>query len=127
MRERFDKSLAMDAAGRLRLLPMIRNHDKPYTEEEDALLRAGYARLAMFETAGTKAKEAKAPTPTVKNEIAVFKSGGLGWGRSETLVRATKEEILAYVREGAKRSQRTVPENAGRTPPPDPRLRPFVA
>ena len=95
MRKRFDKSLAIDAASNLRLVAMIQHHDEPYTDEEDEILRVGMARLELFSNGTTKVKKAKSLTPTVKNEIAFKKGDPLGWGRSETLVRATKEEVSA--------------------------------
>ncbi|GMI23054.1 hypothetical protein TeGR_g999, partial [Tetraparma gracilis] len=97
MRKRFDKSPAIDAASNLHVVTMIQNHDEPYTDEEGEILRAGMARLELFTNGTAKVKKAKSLAHSVKNEFA-FKDGDpLGWGRSETLVRATKEEILAYL------------------------------
>ena len=117
MRKRFDESLAIDAASNLRLVTMIQNHDEPYTEAEEKMLRTGMPHFATFEAIGAKAKKAKAPTLAVKNEIAFEDGDPLGWGRSETLVRARKEEILAYswdmgarCRWGASDVERTVLE-----------------
>jgi hypothetical protein len=95
MREKFDKSLAVDAARSLRLVAAIQNHEEQYTEEEEEILRVGKMRLELFRDGTTKVKKAKSLTPTVKNEIAFKKGDPLGWGRSETLVRATKEEVSA--------------------------------
>jgi hypothetical protein len=103
MRKRFDKSVAIDAASNLRLVTMIQNHDEPYTEAEEKMLRTGMPHFATFEAIGAKAKKAKSPTPTVKNQIAFEDGDPLGWGRSETLVRARKEEILAYLWDTAAR------------------------
>jgi hypothetical protein len=61
------------------------------------------SHFATFEAIGAKVKKAKSPTPTVKNEIAFEDGDPLGWGRSETLVRARKEEILAYLWDTAAR------------------------
>jgi hypothetical protein len=102
MRKRFDKSPVIDAASNLRLVTMIQNHDEPYTEKEEEILEFGMARLELFRNGTTKVKKAKSLTPTVKNEVAFKEGDPLGWGRSETLVRATKEEVLAYVCERAK-------------------------
>ena len=95
MRKRFDKSVAIDAAGSLRLVTMIQNHDEPYTQEEEELLRVGMTRLELFRSGNAKVKSAKSLTPSVKNEITFKEGDPLGWGRSETLVRATKEEVSA--------------------------------
>jgi hypothetical protein len=103
MRKRFDKSPAIDAASSLRLVTMIQNHDEPYTEVEGALLRDSTSHFATFEANGAKVKKAKSPTPTVKNEITFEEGDPLGWGRSEALVRARKEEVLAYVCERSER------------------------
>jgi hypothetical protein len=96
MRKRFDQSPAIDAASNLRLVTMIQDHGEPYTDKEEELLRNGEAKFNLFRD-NAKAKKAKAPTPTIKNEIAFEDGDPLGWGRSETLVRARKEEILAYL------------------------------
>jgi hypothetical protein len=96
MRKRFDKGPAIDAASNLRVVAMIQDHNEPYTEAEEELLRNGEAKFALFRD-NAKAKKAKALTPNVKNEIAFKEGDPLGWGRSEALVRASKEEILAYV------------------------------
>jgi hypothetical protein len=95
MRKRFDQSPAIDAASNLRLATMIQNHDEPYTEEEEENLKVGMTRLELFTKSTAKVKKAKSLTPTVKNEIAFKEGDPLGWGRSETLVRATKEEVRA--------------------------------
>jgi hypothetical protein len=97
MRKRFDQSPAIDAASNLRLATMIQNHDEPYTAEEEEILRVGMSHFVTFEATGAKVKKAKSPTPTVKNEVAFKKGDPLGWGRSEALVRARKEEIIAYM------------------------------
>jgi hypothetical protein len=72
---------------------MIQNHDALYTEAEVKILRVGMARLELFTNGTAKVKKAKSLTPTVKNEIAFKEGDPLGWGRSETLVRAPKEEV----------------------------------
>jgi hypothetical protein len=95
MRKRFDKSQAIDAASNLRVVATIQNHDEPYTETEEEILKVGMSRLELFTKSTAKAKKAKSLTPTVKNEIAFKEGDPLGWGRSETLVRATKEEVSA--------------------------------
>jgi hypothetical protein len=103
MRKRFDQSPAIDAASNLRLVTMIQCHDDPYTEAEEEILRVGMASLKLFTNGAAKVKKAKTPTHTVKNETAFKEGDPLGWGRSETLVRATKEEILAYLWDTAAR------------------------
>jgi hypothetical protein len=76
---------------------MIQNHDAPYTEKEEEIVKAGMSRVELFRKGTAKVKKAKSLAPSVKNEIAFKEGDPLGWGRSETLVRATKEEILAYL------------------------------
>jgi hypothetical protein len=116
MRKCFDKSPAIDAAKNSSLVTMIQNHDDAYTEKEEELLRNGEAKFALFRD-NTKVNKAKSPTPAVKSEIAFEDGDPLGCGRSETLVRARKEEILAYLwdtearcRWGASDVERTVVE-----------------
>ncbi|GMI39207.1 hypothetical protein TeGR_g10090 [Tetraparma gracilis] len=96
MRKRFDKSLQIDAAISLRLVSVIQSHSDAYTEAEESMLREGAARLAMFIGNKCKVEKVKSASKTVTNQVAFEKGKPLGWGRSETLIRAPKEEILAY-------------------------------
>lgn len=93
MRKRFDKSMAIDAASNLREETRILNHAEPYTEEEEELLRAGMMKLELFKGGAAKVKKVKSLTSAVKNTVAYKQDDPLGWGRSETLVRGTKDEV----------------------------------
>ncbi|GMI35292.1 hypothetical protein TeGR_g2861 [Tetraparma gracilis] len=97
IRKFFDKSPAINAANNLRVVTMLLNHDESYKEEEEEILRAGVERFDLFRGSNAKVKKAESSDPSVKNEIAFNEGDPLRWGRSETLVRATKEEILAYL------------------------------
>jgi hypothetical protein len=68
MRKRFDKSPAIDAASNLRLEMRILNHDEPYTEVEEEILRDGQAQFIALEA--LKGKELKMPLPAVKAKLA---------------------------------------------------------
>jgi hypothetical protein len=98
MRKRFDKSDAIDAANNLRLVSMIRNHNGSYSEEEKEIFRKGMARLELFKggSSSVTVKKVKAQARFVKTEIAFEEGDPLGWGRSETLVRASKEQVREH-------------------------------
>ena len=91
MRKRFDKSPAIDATSSLRLETMIQNHDEPYTEAEDELLRKGVGRFRMFEK--QKAKELKMDSASTKAKIAFEKGDGHAWGYAKATVRARPTQV----------------------------------
>ena len=93
MRKRFDKSPAIDATSSLRLETMIQNHDEPYTEAEDELLRKGVGRFRMFEK--QNAKELKMDSPSTKAKIAFEKGDGHAWGFAKATVRASPTQVRA--------------------------------
>jgi hypothetical protein len=86
MRKRFDKSSAIDAASSLRLVSVIQNHDEPYTEKEEAILRASVAKFSLFE--GQKAKELKMSSKLTTAKIAFEKNSSIAFGWATTTVRA---------------------------------------
>jgi hypothetical protein len=100
MRKRFDQSPAVEAASNLRQATMIQNHDEPYTDAEDELLRKGVGRFRMFEAQNAKAL--KMDSPLTKAKIAFEKGDGHAWGFAKATVRASP----AQVRARAKRAQR---------------------
>ena len=93
MRKRFDKSPAVDAASNLRLATMIQNHDEPYTEEEEEILRSGMSHFATFDS--QKGKELKMDSALTKAKIAFEKGDGHAWGWAKTTVRASPTEVRA--------------------------------
>ena len=97
MRTYFDKSMEIDTASREGLVETI-GRDQIYSAKEDELIRVGMTRFALFEGPRATVKRAKAASPTVTNQIAFEEGGRLGWGWSESLVRATKEEVSAFER-----------------------------
>ncbi|GMI23740.1 hypothetical protein TeGR_g15203 [Tetraparma gracilis] len=102
MRKRFDQSPAVEAASNLRLVTMIQNHDEPYTDAEDELLRKGVGRFRMFEK--QKAKELKMDSASTKAKIAFEKGDGHAWGYAKATVRARPTQVLASVLDFMKRS-----------------------
>jgi hypothetical protein len=86
MRKRFDKSPAIDAANSLRLVTLIQNHDEPYTEEEEEILRVGVSHFAAFDS--QKGKTLKMPSALTKADIAYEKNSSIAFGWATTTVRA---------------------------------------
>jgi hypothetical protein len=108
MRKRFDKSPAIDAASSLRLVSLIENHDEPYTEEEEEILRVGVSHFSLFEA--QKGKELKMNSALTKARIAFERGDGRAWGWSKTTVRASPEQVLAHVLDYYRRSKDTSKE-----------------
>jgi hypothetical protein len=95
MRKRFDKSPAIDAASKLRMVAMIQNHDELYTEKEEEILEEGKQMLEVFEQ--QKSKELKMVSPTTQAKMA-FKDGeSHAYGWSSAVVRASPAQVLALV------------------------------
>jgi hypothetical protein len=103
MRKRFDKSPAIDAASNLHLVTMIQNHDEPYTEKEEKILRVGVSHFAAFDS--QKGKELKMDSALTKAKIAFEEGDGRAWGWAKTTVRASPEQVLAHVLDYYRRSK----------------------
>jgi uncharacterized protein with ATP-grasp and redox domains len=95
MRKRFDQSPAIDAASNLRLVAMIQNHDEPYTEKEEETLEDGRKLLEVF--ANQKSKELKMASHKTQAKIAYKPGDKHAFGWATTTVRASSQEVLAFV------------------------------
>jgi hypothetical protein len=93
MRKLFDKGPEIDAASNLRLVTMIQNHDEPYTEKEEKILRVGVSHIAMFEA--QKGKELKMDSPATKAKMAYEEGSSFAFGYATATVRASPAEVLA--------------------------------
>jgi hypothetical protein len=103
MRKRFDKSEEVDAESNSRLVTMIRNHDEPYTEKEEGILRDGMAHFSKFDA--LKGKELKMDSALTKAKIAFEKGDGHAWGWAKSAARASPEHVLAHVLDYYRRSK----------------------
>jgi hypothetical protein len=116
MRKRFDKSPEIDAARNLRLLTMIQNHDEPYTEKEEEILRDGQNQFAVF--ASQKGKELKMPLPAVKAKLAFKVGDSRAFGFVTTTVRArSMRSAAASVECGGGATAAVNPSSAKKVPP----------
>ena len=95
MRKRFDKSPAIDAASNLRLVTMIQNHDDDYSAREVEILEGGRKMLEVFEQ--QKSKELKMASSMTKAKIAYKPGEKHAFGWATTTVRASSQEVLAFV------------------------------
>ena len=95
MRKRFDKSPAIDAASNLRLATMIQNHDGDYSGRELEILEEGKKMLEVFEQ--QKSKELKMASPTTQAKVAYKPGDKHAFGWATTTVRASSQEVLAFV------------------------------
>jgi len=104
MRKRFDKSLEVDREVRAQNVALIAGHADEYSLEERFLLNGGVLLFELFEVLNEKALEMASPLTTAK---IAYKSGDLyAWGLSTTTVRASPEEILAFMWDARRRSAR---------------------
>ncbi|GMI19234.1 hypothetical protein TeGR_g13668, partial [Tetraparma gracilis] len=103
MRKRFDQSPAIETVSNLRLVTMIQNHDEPYTEKEEAILRDGASRLSKFDTTA-KSRELKMLSRTTKAKLAYEAKDNYAYGWASTTVRASPEQVLAHLWDIRKRS-----------------------
>jgi len=104
MRQQFDKSLEIDGATRVQNVGLIADHTEQYSEEENAVLEEGEKHFADFK--GMKAKSLEMASPLATGEIAFENKGGQAWGRATTTVRASPEEVLAFLWDYMRRSAR---------------------
>jgi len=104
MRKQFDKSLEIDGATRAQNVGLIADHMEQYSEEENALLEEGEKHFADFKE--MRAKSLKMASPLTTGEIAFKKEDGHAWGCSTTTVRASPEEVLAFMWDTTSRSAR---------------------
>jgi len=104
MRTRFDKSREIDGATRAQNFGLIADHMEQYSEEENALLEEGEKHFADFKE--MKAKSVEMASPLTMGEIAFKKKDSNAWGRATTTVRASPEEVLAFLWDTMRRSAR---------------------
>ena len=104
MRKQFDKSLEIDGATRAQNVGLIADHMEQYSEEEYSLLEEGEKHFADFKK--MKATSVKMASPLTTGEIAFKKKDGHAWGRATTTVRASPEEVLAFMWDTMRRSAR---------------------
>jgi len=101
MRQQFDKSLEVDGEVRAENMKMIAEHDAAYDDYEKACFSEGEQHFPRFEA--MKAKSLKMASPLTRAKLA-FKSGDRqGWGWATTSVRASPEEVLAWMLDVMKR------------------------
>jgi len=102
-RKRFDRSLEVDGTTRALNVEMITGHDgAEYSEEENRILAEGEKHFADFKE--MKAKSLKMASPLTTGEIAFRKKDSHAWGRATATVRASPEEVLAFMWDTMRRS-----------------------
>jgi len=95
MRKRFDKSLEVDGSTRTLQVEMIQGHDDEYSAEEEKLLDDGDELFAAF--SGMKATALKTASPLTTAKIAFRGGDNYAWGWATATVRASPEEVLAFL------------------------------
>ncbi|GMI42593.1 hypothetical protein TeGR_g11447 [Tetraparma gracilis] len=98
MRERFDRSLELDGKKRGELVKMIRGHGRDmvgYSEKEEKIVAEGETWFKAFD--GLKSKDVAMRSPQTKAKVAYEEGDSRAWGWSTATVRASPENVLAYV------------------------------
>ena len=103
MRKKFDNSKVVDRVSRELNVVMIENHDTPYSAAENSLLEDGLGYFSFFEKS-VKSKRLRMDSPLTAAEIAFDKHDSYAWGWATSIVRASPQEILAYMWDTMKRS-----------------------
>ncbi|GMI22418.1 hypothetical protein TeGR_g13348, partial [Tetraparma gracilis] len=106
MRERFDQSLELEGKKRGELVKMIRRHGRDgveYSEEEEKIMAEGKTWFKAFD--GLKSKDVAMRSPQSKGKVAYEKGDSRVWGWSTATLRASPEELLAYVWDTKSRQQ----------------------
>jgi hypothetical protein len=102
MRKRFDRSSEIDAASNLRVMTMMQNHDEPYSEGEELVLRNGLAQITKFEA--QKGKELKLASKSTMAKLAYDRGQSIAFGWASTSVRTSVPDILAFLWDGSSRA-----------------------
>ena len=104
MRVRFDKSSEIDGATRARNVETIMKHDDEYSAEEMKFVEDGEGQFEVFN--GLKAKALEMASPLTTGKLAVESRDRQAWGWASTTVRASPEEVLAFMWDTMRRSAR---------------------
>ncbi|GMI54966.1 hypothetical protein TeGR_g10898 [Tetraparma gracilis] len=106
MRKQMDKSDQLNATAMKVHVGIIKRHPEvdswgiakgdPYTEVDNNLVKDGLSFLKKFEKAAKK-KTITSHDYGVTHEIAFPKGERIAWGRSQTRVKASPEQVLAYM------------------------------
>jgi len=102
MRERFDQTSEIDRANRAVNIEMIANHADEYSAAEQIVCIDGEYLFEEFAALTAKALNMK--PPLMKAEIAFKPNDNHAWGLAKTTVRATPEEVLAFMWDFMRRS-----------------------
>jgi len=98
MRRFFDRSMEIDGYDRDAYVTMLSSSPlTPYTDTENLLIDSSLKPFSLFADPALRKKNvATTRNPTCADQVLHSPSGS--WGRSETVVRSTKNELLAYLR-----------------------------
>ncbi len=99
MRRAHDKSKQVDAVAFDESIKIFkRHHNEVYTKEEETMVNECLTYFASFEDTNNKTlKKLRTRNPTVTLETTIIRGDNVAWAKSETRVRATKEELLSYL------------------------------
>ncbi|GMI35864.1 hypothetical protein TeGR_g6190, partial [Tetraparma gracilis] len=98
LRKRFDRSLELDVTQMEELVEMIRRHRRDgveYSKEEEKIMAEGRTWFKAFD--GLKSKDVAMRSPQTKGKVAYKRGDSRRWGWSTATVRASPNEVLAFV------------------------------
>jgi len=105
MRDRFDQSSKIDGAKRRQHIELIEKHGDPYSEAETKLLEEGQQHFRVFNR--MKMKNLEMASPLATGKIAFEEGDKRAWGWATTTVRASTDEVLAFIWDTLRRSAHT--------------------
>jgi len=105
MRQLFDKSLEIDGATRAQNVGLIAEHAELYSEEENRILAEGERQFEIFKN--LKESDLKMASPLTTAKIAYKDGDTHAWGWATSTVRASSEEVLAYLWDTQRRDARS--------------------
>jgi hypothetical protein len=94
MRSRFDKTLNVIEADRVRISGMILRHSSRYSDEENRIIGEGFEHFELLVRG--KAKRLKMVSPQTSAKIAFVPGDRRAWGWASTVVRASPVVVLAH-------------------------------
>ncbi len=96
MRQIFDKSREIDTTALRHTIVTILSHQGAYSPDEDLMLGMGRAYFHVFEKNEAR-RRIRSNNPFITCEIAHKEGDSISWSRVENKIRASKEEILAFI------------------------------
>ncbi len=96
MRRYFDRSREIDGTVFEETKRILSSQEQSYTTQEEITLQQGQNNFSIFENNGI-VKKVQCENRTITGEIVLEGGDSAAWNRSQVLVRANTEDVLAYL------------------------------